>query len=173
MPILLDTFQTTDDRGTTITIPSPGLAAPKAGNTREPRNVWLMHRRVLWSRHVAQSRAIRLSLGVLAAAMTLVVVHVWRNPTSWTEQVLVLPYAALSWVWFVWWKGCCRLATRRWVKALRSAIPVCPSCGYELAGIPTASDGCTVCPECGAAWKIGTPPASQSPPRDRAYAEEA
>ncbi|MDQ7013006.1 MAG: hypothetical protein Q9O74_03815 [Planctomycetota bacterium] len=161
MPIRLNTFQATDDRGTTIDIPPPGLATPNVDNTREPHNVWLMHRRVLWSRHVAASRPIRLSLGVLAAAMTLVVVRVWRDPVSWTEQLLVLPFTALSWVWFLWWKACCRLTSRRWVSALRTATPVCPSCGYELTGVPKASDGCTLCPECGAAWKLGTSPASQ------------
>ncbi len=30
----------------------------------------------------------------------------------------------------------------------------CGSCGYELAKLPIAEDGCTVCPECGAAWQL-------------------
>jgi len=30
----------------------------------------------------------------------------------------------------------------------------CPACGYDLAGAAPADDGCTVCPECGAAWKL-------------------
>ncbi len=30
----------------------------------------------------------------------------------------------------------------------------CGSCGYALPEGATASDGCTVCPECGAAWKL-------------------
>ncbi len=29
----------------------------------------------------------------------------------------------------------------------------CASCDYPLAGVPEAADGCTVCPECGAAWR--------------------
>jgi len=32
----------------------------------------------------------------------------------------------------------------------------CPSCGYELTGLPLdkeINDGCTICPECGAAWR--------------------
>ncbi len=32
----------------------------------------------------------------------------------------------------------------------------CPSCGYDLASIPVADDGCTVCSECGSAWRVGT-----------------
>jgi hypothetical protein len=33
----------------------------------------------------------------------------------------------------------------------------CPSCGYDLTGlVPESSDGngCTICPECGAAWRL-------------------
>ena len=31
---------------------------------------------------------------------------------------------------------------------------LCASCGYPLAANGTGDDGCTVCPECGAAWKL-------------------
>lgn len=30
----------------------------------------------------------------------------------------------------------------------------CGSCGYEIKEISPAGDGCRVCPECGAAWKV-------------------
>jgi len=31
----------------------------------------------------------------------------------------------------------------------------CPHCGYDIRGLPTDSgDGCTVCPECGCAWRL-------------------
>lgn len=30
----------------------------------------------------------------------------------------------------------------------------CPSCTYSLAGCAVEADECTVCPECGAAWRI-------------------
>ena len=160
MSILLTTFQTTDDRGRAIPIPSPGPSAPKVNAPDDIRNVWLLYRRVLWSRHVGQSRVIRFMLGVLALAMLLVLIRVWRDPVSWTEQVLVLPFAALSWIWFLWWKGCCELASRRWVLALRDAVPVCASCGYDMRGLPSDPDGCTLCPECGAAWKLGKGPRS-------------
>lgn len=29
----------------------------------------------------------------------------------------------------------------------------CPACGYVLADLPLAGDGCVVCPECNAAWR--------------------
>jgi hypothetical protein len=31
---------------------------------------------------------------------------------------------------------------------------LCPSCVYPLKDISPQQDGCTVCPECGAAWKM-------------------
>lgn len=32
--------------------------------------------------------------------------------------------------------------------------PLCLGCEYVLRGIPPEPDGCTVCPECGAAWRL-------------------
>lgn len=31
---------------------------------------------------------------------------------------------------------------------------LCLSCAYELCGLQVDTDGCVVCPECGAAWKV-------------------
>lgn len=33
---------------------------------------------------------------------------------------------------------------------------LCVQCGYFIKGLPPEPDGCTVCPECGAAWKLPT-----------------
>jgi hypothetical protein len=33
-------------------------------------------------------------------------------------------------------------------------IQQCGACGYELGGTATERDGCRVCPECGAAWRL-------------------
>jgi hypothetical protein len=34
----------------------------------------------------------------------------------------------------------------------------CPSCSYSLANLDIEADGCTVCPECGAAWRLSALP---------------
>jgi hypothetical protein len=33
-------------------------------------------------------------------------------------------------------------------------LRLCASCGYDLRGSKVEPDGCTVCPECGAAWRL-------------------
>jgi hypothetical protein len=40
--------------------------------------------------------------------------------------------------------------------ARRAAI--CAACGYDLHGLTPEPDGCTVCPECGAAWRLAERP---------------
>lgn len=31
---------------------------------------------------------------------------------------------------------------------------LCPSCAYMISEVKPADDGCTICPECGAAWNL-------------------
>lgn len=31
---------------------------------------------------------------------------------------------------------------------------LCPGCAHGIEGIPPQQDGCVVCPECGAAWRV-------------------
>ncbi len=47
------------------------------------------------------------------------------------------------------------------VAAAALSAATCPQCLYSLIGVRAAPDGCTVCPECGAAWLM---PHSQPPP---------
>lgn len=68
---------------------------------------------------------------------------------SYTRGVLVA-YVPLAWI--VWWRTYRWLTTLGCLRALVSA-GFCGSCGYSIAGISAQSDGCTICPECGAAWR--------------------
>lgn len=54
-----------------------------------------------------------------------------------------------------------RLAHRTTLKAARQHARLsiarhrmCPCCAYSLAEVPADPDGCTPCPECGAAWRV-------------------
>jgi hypothetical protein len=56
-------------------------------------------------------------------------------------------------VWWTLWKY-------EWVPfgiAWRRCHRICGACRYPLTNTPDP-DGCTVCPECGAAWKLPPPP---------------
>jgi hypothetical protein len=49
--------------------------------------------------------------------------------------------------------------------ARQAGRSVCPICIYPLASIPVEADGCSVCPECGAAWRVNaTSPVTASRP---------
>lgn len=47
-----------------------------------------------------------------------------------------------------------RWQLRRDLARLAEAEPACLVCGYELSGLTPEADGCTVCPECGGAWRL-------------------
>ena len=54
----------------------------------------------------------------------------------------------------VFWRSG-RRARARLVCAIMLKHLRCPSCGYDIRGLPTdAKDGATVCPECGCAWRL-------------------
>lgn len=55
-------------------------------------------------------------------------------------------------MWFLMYR------TRQRIVRIVTKHGFCATCGYALADIPAAADGCTACPECGSAWRIGTPP---------------
>jgi len=38
----------------------------------------------------------------------------------------------------------------------------CPSCSYAIAAVEPSADGCTVCPECGSAWRTDDPRYTQT-----------
>lgn len=48
-------------------------------------------------------------------------------------------------------------ARDRWRARIHARFsPVCPCCEYDLAGLEREDDGCVVCSECGAAWRVST-----------------
>lgn len=38
--------------------------------------------------------------------------------------------------------------------ALNRSVGLCPTCDHDLASRPPEDDGCTLCPECGSAWRM-------------------
>ncbi len=93
---------------------------------------------------------------------------------SWCLPPLVFgafdPPPVLEWsIGGVWWLFAMVVIVRhmkvqgiRWESRGLIAIGCCPSCGYDLLKLPVEDDGCRVCPECGAAWRLP----SDDRPRD-------
>lgn len=49
-----------------------------------------------------------------------------------------------------------RHAVRKGVIAGARAVERCACCAYVLSEIEAADEGCAVCPECGAAWRVAS-----------------
>ena len=43
---------------------------------------------------------------------------------------------------------------RPWLKRYKQATGRCQACDYDLTNLAPEADGCTVCPECSAAWSL-------------------
>jgi len=69
-------------------------------------------------------------------------------PYAKTSSVLLFAFMA----WLAW----ARIRMARFGKVATAMLRHhrCPHCGYELANLPAAEDGLTVCPECGCAWRM-------------------
>lgn len=85
---------------------------------------------------------------VVAADLTLVTS---RNRPGWTHYPVLAVGILVALLPAIWWRG------PRLGRAARR-LGLCWSCGYDLRGMTPDPDGCTVCPECGAAWRLPDPP---------------
>ena len=63
------------------------------------------------------------------------------------------------------------LMADRWITARRRLaiehlllMDRCPACDYDLSGALPEHDGCTLCPECGGAWRLDHPSTRQHKP---------
>lgn len=70
---------------------------------------------------------------------------------AWAAAFVVVMTALMFWVVLP------PLRRMMWVsewKEKYKAIGRCPACQYQLADFGPEEDGCTVCPECGGAWRL-------------------
>lgn len=157
------TLRLRDDRGVPRPIRSPHLRLEWKAD--EGAVTWY---RLAQVRRDSESVVTRLvGWGVLAAACVLLLyagVGALRSGDSGKALLMfafVPPVIGLGLIW----RSQMRAALHR-LEARRAALPpVCPSCRYDLAGLSPEGDGCVVCPECGAAWKVGNALASPEIPR--------
>jgi len=96
-------------------------------------------------------------LGLIAVAAT-----TWANLGAGGAALVFA--AMLCWIGFSLTLGRAKALRER--GRLASLPPVCLACITDLTGVGPDTDGCTTCPECGAAWRLArdAPPASPAPP---------
>lgn len=94
---------------------------------------------------------------VVPASVPLLMIAAYAVEEVRSEPVKVLLFLTLVIASLAVYFIADRRRTTRMRRELPTLPPACLACRYELAGIPPAdSDGCTVCPECGAAWDFET-----------------
>lgn len=104
-------------------------------------------------RMVDGTRSQRLVL-ITASGLWLVLlpVLVWRLGTDKLGVLAALTLAAIVLIWLAAWEHGHQIRKLR--RGLRDLPPGCLSCWYDLSATTPAPDGCTVCPECGGAWRF-------------------
>lgn len=85
----------------------------------------------------------------------------WLTPDGPIMSLRGFVTCGLMFVSFSWTVAAMRLIDRMIkipaIAAERLSRRLCASCEYPLELGPPDADGCAVCPECGAAWKLNDP----------------
>ena len=120
------------------------------------------HERERWKRLMKRMEGDELVGFVVAvpiyAAVTLPVIWVINSSASLSSFVAGLPWllqaaiAVLPGLYVA--RRCMKSPDAAAITREFIAVGMCPSCVYSLQGVPAAADGSTVCPECGAAWRM-------------------
>lgn len=146
----------TDDRGRRVPLTPPELLLPGVGDA--DRRLRLLAatdrpRPAVTRREVRRGLAYGLmALPVfLAVGVAPVLLTSYVRPALWVRFLVMIPLGALP--------ALLTLLIIRRVAPERIATTylwanLCGSCGYDLAAVEPEADGCRVCPECGAAWRI-------------------
>ncbi len=95
-----------------------------------------------------------ISIGVPVAVLIVLAVGfttVSRSPALLAVGVAVAGVLGASLVWMTRSMGSPAPTYDAFTALL--ANDFCPGCGYGIGDIRPEHDGCTVCPECGAAWR--------------------
>jgi DNA-directed RNA polymerase subunit RPC12/RpoP len=78
----------------------------------------------------------------------------WASLASMSGVGIIL-LAVYFWLEIPWTGGAQRTRARR-ATVIEAFLNegLCASCGYEIKTTSPEADGCVVCPECGAAWRL-------------------
>ncbi|MEL7472837.1 MAG: hypothetical protein AAGK04_05910 [Planctomycetota bacterium] len=139
-----------DDRGNAISRPSATELSRRLPCSSDD---WSL--RVQMCLPIGVARRAAVTLFFLVALMFLALVLVLFMPGLLgliPAAFLLLPSVAVS-VYVI--AGYLRHHRRATIAACRE-YPVCLQCLFKLRGLMSEPDGCTVCPECGAAWRLAS-----------------
>jgi hypothetical protein len=113
-------------------------------------------RNSVWGAHIANPISILLSGAVGMAIPEVISVYPFKG---WSEvwhglvfMVVIFPIIIVP-VWLIFRQ----VAKQSKIPfAIRVCVKngICSACGYNIKGLEPQDDGCTVCPECGAAWRL-------------------
>ncbi|GJM19999.1 MAG: hypothetical protein DHS20C14_22120 [Phycisphaeraceae bacterium] len=123
-------------------------AARSAYLRREVRN---------WAGFLAPRRLIELAVAfvILLVVASFLIGNLRPVPGDWVRGAICAGgITGLGFVlaWAIAWH-----VRRRYPRLIAGLPLACPACTYDLAGLEPAPDGCTVCPECGGAWRMLAP----------------
>lgn len=152
-----DRARVRDDRGRSVHVSfhfTPGAASMKRIGMTEGEVFdmnWMLRRERV--RRTAFLLGIIYLFALLIFIPILVMMSGAAAPPVGTEVILVVLCVVPA---FVVWHFIARGAPGR-MRSVLIRLGRCASCGYALTGLTSEDDGCTVCPECGSAWKLPDP----------------
>ena len=92
----------------------------------------------------------------------------WLLPTApvWVQWVVFILCAAVTVVAILTTFSYADSKFRMRDQRKQELLPLgrCAACAYTLRGIASEQDGCTICPECGCAWQVQSPPITDGKP---------
>jgi hypothetical protein len=150
----------TDDRGTRVKlIPQHQLGIMPGIPSPIPMEVRTRMFGEAQSMQLSREFVVPMFLGLLGIILwgglwmfisPLIVPSLMVSPMVKGFIVAIVPFLGLPvFMWFIVQRGRHRIAR------IVASHGYCATCGYALSDIPAASDGCTICPECGSAWRVG------------------
>ena len=116
-------------------------------------------------RTIADTKGVRVTRGEKAAliggacaALLVIALFVYALISGDIRDATIAKSSGLLYLCSVFWIIWFAIKRKRfkYVAAAMLEQRRCPHCGYDLRSLPTeASDGVTICPECGCAWQLG------------------
>ena len=95
---------------------------------------------------------------VFAFTFGLVLPAIAKGSSIWRWLLILIPALPLIWALRAFRRSMARNIVESWLLSR-----LCIHCRYDLSRLESDFDGCTVCPECGAAWKLNAPLSERVP----------